>query len=89
MAAAEVRQPRKQDTKHKLGINRNDTLGLISIMFWKSLILDNLNDTWDKLLKQVARHTCAIIPDRHNPRVFRKIKHNGKFITLTNYKTAI
>lgn len=88
-AAAETRQPCKKSPAHKLGINRNDTLGIVSIKFWKALVLNNLKDIWSDLLKQIARNTVAIIPDRHNPRVFRNIKSSGKYVTMTNYKEAI
>lgn len=88
-AAAEMRLSRKKCRVHKLGINRNDTLGIVAIKFWKSMILNNLKDVWLDMLNQIGRNTCPIIPDRHNPRVFRNIKSSGKYVTMTNYKQAI
>ena len=88
-AAAQMRQPDKKGSKYKHGINRNDALGLVAILFWKSMVLNNIKQTGHDMLKQIGRNVWPIIPDRHNPRVFRKIKHSGKFITLTNFKTAI
>lgn len=88
-AAAEMRLPRKKCPMHILGINRNDTLGIVAIKFWKALILNNLKDAWSDMLKQIGRNTFPIIQNRHNPRVFRKIKTSGKYVTMTNYKEAI
>lgn len=88
-AAAAERLPRKKRPAHKVGINRNDTLGIVAIMFWKSLVLDNLKEVWTDMLNQIGRNTCPIIPDRHNLRAFRKIKTSGKYVTMTNYKEAV
>lgn len=88
-AAAEKRLPRKKSPVHRLGINRNDTLGIVAIKFWKSLVLNKLKDEWPEMLRQIGRNTCPIIPDRHNARVFRNIKASGKYVTLTNYRQAL
>lgn len=88
-AAAQMRLPDKKGSKYRHGINRNDTLGLVAVLFWKSLVLNKFKQSGREMLKQIGRNVWPIIPDRHNPRVFRKIKHSGKFITLTNFKTAI
>lgn len=88
-AAAEMRLSRKKSHMHRLGINRNDTLGIVAIKFWRALILNNLKKVWPDMLNQIGRNTFPIIPNRHNPRVFRYIKTSGKYVTMTNYKEAI
>lgn len=88
-ASVPMHKYKSNEKPRNFGINRNDALGIISIMFWKALVLNNLKGTMPKMLTQIGRNTCPIKPDRHNPRVFRKIKHNGKFITLGNYREAI
>ena len=55
-AAAEMRLSRKKCHVHKLGINRNDTLGIVAIKFWKSMILNNLKDVWLDMLNQIGRN---------------------------------
>lgn len=87
--AATVRRPRKRQTLHRLGINRNDTLGIVTLRFWKSLVLNNLKDSLPDMLIQIGRNTCPVIPDRHSVRVFRRIKSSGKYITLPNYRQVI
>lgn len=72
-------------------INCNIALGILK---WNFGIFirendDSLNIHLQKALTEMERFTTPVKPDRHNPRVFRKIKHEGKFITLHNYREAI
>lgn len=72
-------------------INRNIALGILKLEF--NVFLKNDRRSFNKCLHnaltQIARFTTPIKPDRHNPRIFRKIKHSGKYITLHNYREAI
>lgn len=84
--AAELRhdhQPRK--------IDRNIALGIFKLEFMLFMPDCTLpfNKHLHRVLTQIARFTTAIKPGRHNPRLFRKIKHSGKYITLYNYREAI
>ncbi len=84
--AAELRhdeKPRK--------INRNIALGILKlnfILFTKTTPLQ-FKEFLEKVLSEMDRFTIPIRPGRHNPRVFRKTKHSGKYITLHNYREAI
>lgn len=84
--AAELRHDDKERR-----INRNDALGILKLEF--GLFLQKRHSSFNKdlhkVLIEMARFTVPIKPDRHNPRVFRKIKHSGKYITLHNYREAI
>lgn len=84
--AAELRhdeEPRK--------INRNVALGILKLNFiiFTQTDCNRFNENLQKVLTEMARFTTPIKPGRHNPRVFRKIKHSGKYITLNNYREAI
>lgn len=72
-------------------INRNDALGILKLEFGVFLQknIRTFNRDLRNMLKVIARFTVPVKPGRHNPRVFRKIKHSGKFITLHNYREAI
>lgn len=72
-------------------INRNVALGILKLEFG-IFINDNphsFNNSLTRLLNLMLRFTTPVKPDRHNPRLFRKIKHSGKYITLHNYREAI
>lgn len=89
--AAELHHGQGRDTgKNTCRINRNVALGILRICL--PLMLNRrreFNKILGRMLKGLIRNTVPIIPGRHNPRVFRKIKHSGKYITLTNYARAI
>lgn len=72
-------------------INRNVALGILKINFIIFIVKDccKFNVFLHKVLNEMARFTTPIKPGRHNPRVFRKTKHSGKYITLHNYREAI
>lgn len=72
-------------------INRNVALGILKLEF--GIFINDLSDSFyhslTRLLNLILRFTTRVKPNRHNPRLFRKIKHSGKFITLHNYREAI
>ena len=72
-------------------INRNDALGILKLEFGVFLQkrLRCFNKGLQILLTEMARFTIPVKPGRHNPRIFRKITHSGKYITLHNYREAI
>ena len=84
--AAELRH---DDTKRK--INRNVALGILKLEF--NIFIENnpltFKEILHNMLNEMARFSIPIKSERHNPRVFRKIKHSGKYITLHNYREAI
>lgn len=82
--AAELRHDQKPRR-----INRNTALGIMKLNFCDVLEEGENNEFLQSMLKEMARLSVPVIPNRHNPRLFRKIKHSGKYITLTNYKRAI
>lgn len=84
--AAELRH----DTKPRQ-INRNVALGIFRINILDIIPVDTveINQNLSLVLKEIASVTMPIQPQRHNPRAFRKIKHSGKYITMTNYARAI
>ncbi|MDE6447865.1 MAG: transposase [Muribaculaceae bacterium] len=84
--AAELRH----DTKPRQ-INRNVALGIFRINIVDIIPVDTveINQNLSLVLKEIASVTMPIQPPRHNPRAFRKIKHSGKYITMTNYARAI
>ena len=84
--AAELRH---DDMKRR--INRNVALGILKLEF-NIFIGDNpptFKEILHNMLNEMARFSIPIQSERHNPRVFRKIKHSGKYITLHNYREAI
>lgn len=72
-------------------IDRNVALGILKLEFGVFIQPDSpsFNGNLHSVLKEMARFTTPVRPGRHNPRVFRKIKHSGKYITLHNYREAI
>lgn len=71
-------------------INRNVALGILCLNLPTMLVSsENFSQKLNQILKEMGRFTTRIVPHRHNPRAFRKIKHSGKYITLTNYARAI
>ena len=72
-------------------IDRNVALGILKLEFGVFIQPDSpsFNEYLQIVLKEIARFTTPLRPGRHNPRVFRKIKHSGKYITLHNYREAI
>lgn len=84
--AAELRH---NDNDHR--INRNIALGILKLEFPLFFGKDSpeFNRHLHMVLTEMGRFIISIKPDRHNPRKFRNIKHNGKYITLYNYREAI
>lgn len=84
--AAELRH---DDGKRK--INRNVALGILKLEFGIFIQKDkcSFNNRLQRMLNELIRFTIPVIDHRHNPRVFRKMKTNGKYITLHNYREAI
>lgn len=80
---------RHDDTDRR--INRNVALGILKINAILAITgkdtVNNINLLF--LLKEISRFTIPIKRHRSNPRMFRKIKHSGKYITLHNYREAI
>lgn len=84
--AAELRHDRNPRR-----INRNIALGIFSVFVLEILPAgtDDCNTNFDSVLKEISRFSTHVIPNRHNARVFRNVKHSGKYITLNNYARAI
>lgn len=80
---------RHDDTDRR--INRNVALGILKLNAILAITgkdtVNNINLLF--LLKEISRFTIPIKRHRSNPRMFRKIKHSGKYITLHNYREAI
>lgn len=72
-------------------INRNIALGIFKLNFMAVMGAPSseINFRLELMLKEMTRFSTPVIPGRHNHRAFRKIKHSGKYITLTNYQRAI
>lgn len=72
-------------------INRNVALGILRLNAIFALTgSDKINNTnLHSVLNEIARFTTPVRKHRSNPRVFRTIKHSGKYITLYNYRRAI
>ncbi len=72
-------------------INRNVAVGILKLNFIVFIQKNqaSFNSHLHKMLSEIARFTTPVKPGRHNPRVFRKFKHSGKYITLHNYREAI
>lgn len=84
--AAELRHDEKPRR-----INRNVALGILKLNFAIFIVADpsGFNTSLHKVLSEMARFTIPLKAGRHNPRVFRKFKHSGKYVTLHNYREAI
>lgn len=89
--AAEKRHERKPNLdRSTYKINWNIALGIFKIFMPKILHSKrDFNSMTDEMLTRMASYVTAVVPDRSNHRAFRKIKHSGKYITLTNYARAI
>ena len=72
-------------------INRNVALGILKLNAILALTGKNKANNTNLLfvLNEIMRFTTPIKKHRSNPRLFRKIKHSGKYITLYNYRRAI
>lgn len=72
-------------------INRNIALGILKLNFAIFIVANNkkFKTSLHKVLSEMRRFTVPVKPGRHNPRVFRKIKHSGKYITINNYREVI
>lgn len=72
-------------------INRNVALGILKLNAILALTgKDRVNNTiLSFVLNEIARFTTLVKRHRSNPRLFRKMKHSGKYITLYNYRRAI
>lgn len=72
-------------------INRNVALGILRLNAIVALTGKSPDRNTNSLsvLNEVARFTTPVEKHRSNPRVFRKMKHSGKYITLYNYRRAI
>lgn len=89
--AAQLRHDcKKTHSKYEKAINLNIALGLLKL-YWAEVVgILTVDDAFPgRLLKLMGRFMVSIRPGRHEPRKFRKIKHSGKYITLTNYARAI
>lgn len=75
----------------KRRINRNVALGIFRLNFAALLVLgrNRNNNRLHLMLTEMIRYTEPVIEGRHYPRVFRKIKHSGKYATMQNYRRAI
>ena len=84
--AAELRHDKKPRR-----INRNVALGILKLNILTIIPASSVtnNKNLDQVLKEISCFSIPVIENRHNPRVFRKIKHSGKYMTLTNYARAI
>lgn len=89
--AAEMRHADKpNEDREKYKINRNIALGLLKLYLPQILHSQcDVNHCLFEMLKEMARYVTQIKHGRHNHRAFRKIKHSGKYITMTNYSRAI
>lgn len=72
-------------------INRNVALGILKL---NAIIVltgsdGGRNNNLHLVLNEIARFTIPVKRHRSNPRLFRKVKHSGKYITLHNYRRAI
>lgn len=76
-------------TKYDMAIDKNIALGLMKMNWVNVLDPFKINNSTEKLLKMMGRFMVSVRPNRHNHRAFRKIKHSGKYITLTNYARAL
>lgn len=72
-------------------INRNVALGILRLNAILALTgKDDINNTNSLfVLKEISRFSTPIKRFRSNPRLFRKMKHSWKYITLYNYRRAI
>ena len=71
-------------------INRNTALGILKMDFGVLINKQrNFNTKMQSVLTEMNRFLIPIKLGRHNPRLFREIKHSGKYITLHNYREAI
>ena len=80
----------RHDDRDRL-INRNVALGIVKLDAITVLtgVENSYNNSLHIVLNQIARFSVPLKKFRSNVRAFRKIKHNGKYITLTNYRRAI
>lgn len=80
----------RHDDRDRL-INRNVALGIVKLDAITVLtgVETSYNNSLHIVLNQIARFSVPLKKFRSNIRAFRKIKHNGKYITLTNYRRAI
>ena len=72
-------------------INRNVALGILKLNAMLAITgkSPNRNNNLLSVLNEIGRFTTPVKKHRSNPRVFRKMKHSGKYITLYNYRRAI
>lgn len=81
---------RNDTSKYRLVVDKNVALGLLCDRLPQIL---NAKGEYVKeyitVLKLMGRTMIPVMPGRSVPRLFRKVKHSGKYITLTNYKKAI
>lgn len=89
-AAARRHDGEKIHAGHEKAINLNVALGIMIECWAEVMGLVTVDDAFPgKLVKLMGRYTISIRPGRHEPRRFRKIKHSGKYITMTNYSRAM
>lgn len=81
---------RRHDDKDRR-INRNVALGILKLNALLAITgkSPDGNKNLLSVLNEVGRFTIPIEKFRSYPRVFRKMKHSGKYITLYNYRRAI
>lgn len=72
-------------------IDRNVALGIMRLNANCVFAHDNatFNTSLQLVLTEMGRFTIPLKRHRSNPRVFRKIKNSGKYITMANYRRAI
>lgn len=72
-------------------INRNVALGILKLNAVLAITgkSPNRNNHLLSVLNEIGRFTTPVKKHRSNPRVFRKMKHSGKYITLYNYRRDI
>lgn len=86
-----VHKVNEHSTKNvKLIVNTNVEVGLVKDKILSVLLTNNdVSVIFDKVIKELSRHTIPIKEGRSHPRKRRRLKVWGKYITLTNYKRAI
>ena len=75
--------------KHRYRINRNVSWGSLKHNIVKLFLQNKPEEILLQLQKAFERNTEPIRPGRHNPRIRKAKRLNGKYQTFTNYKRAI
>lgn len=75
--------------KYRYRINRNVSWGSLKHNIVKLFLQNKPEEILLQLQKAFERNTEPIRPGRHNPRIRKAKRLNGKYQTFTNYKRAI